>query len=199
MWFYLALTLFKLMLFKIKEFSRPTFSTTNFFSCPEFLKTLSPSGFSISIFDIQCHDSLLLAKYDVALMALKRLKIPWLVICGIKILMVLGGFKPILSLLLRPDPTLCISVQLFRLKREIFQSLYPHLPMEVIACLEWMSISSKCGLPIASSLGPTVITYNKACTIPSWSVFVDWSVINFWAVYSPNGVDSRGIGGILLR
>ena len=72
------------------QFFALNFSTSKLFSRPEFLKILSPPGFSIII--ATCHDTLLLEKHDVFLMGSKRLKLPCLITCEIMPLMVLGGY-----------------------------------------------------------------------------------------------------------
>ena len=109
------------------QFFALNFSTLKLFSRPEFLKILSPPGFSIII--ATCHDTLLLEKPDVFLMGSKRLKLPCPVTCGVIPPMVHGGFILMPSLSFRKIPPLCNSVQLTRIKMEIFWSPYPRLSM----------------------------------------------------------------------
>ena len=174
---------FESILFKITEFQRPTFSTSELFSRQAYLKMLSSSGFLLSLISTPYHDALMSEKYNIPMMMLKKLNLPCQVTCGLMFPMVLGGFTPMPPFRFRPDMTLRISVQLLILLRGVSWSLCPRLSMEALVWLEWMSISSERYLHIAIYLDPIVITDNDIWSVPERLVFSDWSVVYFWALY----------------
>ena len=111
--------------------------------------------------------------------------------------MVLGGFIPMPSLILRPNTPILTSVRLSRLNRKMFWSPFPRLSMVVPAWLEWMTIGWLVVLskhapelpkgyelpPTAKYLYPSAIIDNEIVSTPSWLVWSDWSVTNFLELY----------------
>ena len=122
--------------FQITEFLRPTFSTSKLFLCSAFSKTIPPR-FSISQLAAPLHGDILWARYDLSMIEMKMSKIPCilLVIYGRGLPLVLDGFSPIFSSVLRPKSTL-IPLPIFRLSKRKYQSLCPHLSIGDLACLE---------------------------------------------------------------
>ena len=111
------------------------FSTSKLLLHLDFLKIMSPSGIPLLLIATPCHDALLLDKSGVPLVVYKKLKLPCQVIFEIMLPVVLGGFTLMPSLLFRPDPTLLISVQLFRLPKGYFPinvSLYINLSNNLV-------------------------------------------------------------------
>ena len=187
---------------------------------------LAPSVFENSIafrfftftFRFSCHDALLLEKSNVPMQ--KRSNIPMcilsllfrptllfsptpvplyrLVICGIMLLVVIDGFMWMPLFLFCPKPILILS-QLFQLPMDMSWSQCPCIAMDVLAWLECMIMSSEHVLLTVSSSDPIFIAKNAICFILARLVFVNLSVIDFWAVYFPRGVDSSCFGGRLLR
>ena len=91
-----------------------------------FLKTLLRPGFLL--ITASCQDgALLLSKFDIPLIRLNRLKLLIAVTCGIIPPMLIGGFIPMMPLLLLQNSPLHTSVQLSRLPREMFWSQCPRL------------------------------------------------------------------------
>ena len=181
---------------------------------PAFLKILLPPGFSLLIFSSSCHNVLLWEKSDVSLsnrsnllMFLGRMPSPLfflnpipvplcrMVICRIVLLIVIYGFTQIPAFMCRPKPIL-IMLKLFRLMKGIYRSSCPHLSMEVLYWLLWMSVSSERDPLIVSSL---VIAYNNTCSILVRLVFYDRSVVDWWSLYFPIRLYIDGVGRFSMQ
>ena len=165
---------------------------------------LSP-GFPLSLLSEPCHDALLSKRSDIPLS--NRLKllmflggIPPLLfrpeylfcpitvplsrleICGVRLRKIFNEFTGMPLFLFRPKSILLLS-QRFCLLEDNPWSPIPHVSMEALAWLVWMSVLSDYALLIVSSSEPIVISNNETCSILVRLVFVYWYVINWFEIY----------------
>ena len=61
-----------------------------------------------------------------------------------------------------------------------------------------MIVMSKYVQLVVISLDAIIIAYNIICSTPVQLVFTNCSVIDFWVVYLTSGVDSGGVGILLM-
>ena len=206
---------------KTIDLSRPTFSTSKLFSRPEFLRMMFPSGFSLpfSLFhattrwyrrnqksvyqrgwSYQCSLYVSQIFCPTPLFHPNTIPVPLsrMAICGLVLPMVLDEFIKMLLFMFRPIWILILS-QTFWLPKENYWSPCPHLSMEALAWLLWLSVSSKQAIIIVRYSEPIVIDNNDIFYIPARLVFSNWSNINCWVVYLPRVVDSSSRDGIFLR
>ena len=189
--------------YNVQNFCTQLFSTSKLFLHPEFLKMMSPRGFSL--ISAPCHDALLSEKPDVPLMGSKRFNPLYPLAWEFMPRMVLGGFILMPALPLRNIHPLLTSVQLSRLQRDMFRSLCTHLSMVAVAWLElttdgWLIVLSKhtperpegCKNPTSNTWGPSVIIGNEIFfTQCSWCELIGLSPILEW--YLPSRLDISGI------
>ena len=176
--------------FCVQLFQHQNYSPAQFFFNAVAFRVL------ISFIAATWHGALLFYKSNIPIIKSKREKLPWPVTLGLILSVFLGGMTP---LLFRSNPTLCISVQLFWLTREMFRSPCTRLSMVGLILLEWMSLFFEHAPPTSNSLDHTVITNNKKNFIVVWFLWEHLSVINCLEVYLPSRVYSSSVGGRLLR
>ena len=99
----------------------PKCSISKLFLRKVFLKFMFPLGFSLT-YCCTITRRAPVQKSDFPLMGSKRLKLPWLVTCGIMPIFVLDGCILMPLLLFLPNPIICTSLRFSRLPRDMFQS-----------------------------------------------------------------------------